>query len=174
VSYEYRGTGFNTADVHIQLVLFMLAEEIDRMPNPPDWLRETRAYWHREATNGVRGMVLPELDQRLGSDPDRVAAGLALAGQVRRRLEEYAPAIPQAVVNSLGTGFYSPTGERSGFGADLSTDVLISDVDDLMAILRGDVLVGNYVYASREVRIERYYAARRARTRRWFHLRRPR
>jgi hypothetical protein len=137
VSYEYGGRDFDTADAYIQLVLFMLCEEIDRMPAPPDWVRETRAYWHREATDGVRGMVLPELDERLGEDPDRVAIVLALAGQVRRRLDEYAPAIPQAVVNSWGTGFYSPTGERSGFGGDVPTDPLLGDVDSLIALLRG-------------------------------------
>lgn len=140
--FEYRGRGFFTADAYVQLLLAFLCEEIDRVPETPDWVRKTRADWHKQATNGTRGLVWPGLDEHLGEDPDRVNVVLTLVDRVRQRLEDYGEAVAKDVVNDFGTGRWGDRPEDRGFGADVPTDVLIGDINSLTAVLRDEHVYG--------------------------------
>lgn len=178
--FEYKDRGFWSADSYVQLLLFMLQQEIDSMPAAPDWLRKIQSDWHDEATNGVRGMVTPDLDGHLGTDPERIKIALTLASQVGQRLVEYAPAIPRDVVNTFGTGVYSPTDEPRAFLADVPTDVLISDIDKVIALLSGgpvpgDHFKGRHAYRGRRILLPSpaylravAHHASRPRRRRWW------
>ena len=40
---DYRGKGFEANDSEIEIWLALMVQEIDKLPQPPDWLRDPTA-----------------------------------------------------------------------------------------------------------------------------------
>ena len=99
---RYRGKGFWTRDGQIQVWLYLLIEEIDRLGDAPAWLRELREDWLVQSTLGASGCVSAELDQ-VATSPDRVEALVELSERALSRLPERGPRLTLEVPYSYGT-----------------------------------------------------------------------
>ena len=84
---EYRERGFWSRDASIELWLYLLAQEVRRLDDPPAWLREAAEDWHLQATVGMGGCVSAGLDQYVPT-PERAAVILGLAERALARLRE--------------------------------------------------------------------------------------
>jgi hypothetical protein len=134
---DYDGCGFWSRDFQAEVWLYLLSQEADGVVGRPGWLDKARDDWMMQATVGFMGSVSADLDGHLGSDPERVAAVLALSLRVRARLAGWSPAIPRDVVNAFGTG-----GAGAHFRGDLDTDILLSYADAFISLLRGEIPAG--------------------------------
>lgn len=130
---DFRGNGFWCNDSGVELWLYLVCAEIDRLESRPAWLDEARQWWFGHATFGASGAVISDFDGHLGEDADRIALTLELAGRARRRVEAYGEAIPKDEVNSWGTG-----GKGSYFRGDVDTAWLLGEFDLFSALLRGE------------------------------------
>ena len=71
---SYRGKGFWARDGQVEVWLYLLVQEIDRLDPPPDWLLEVRHDWHVNATLGMRAALLVSSSQRTASSITNVTA----------------------------------------------------------------------------------------------------
>jgi hypothetical protein len=134
---DYRGAGFWVRDFQAEVWLWLLADEAARLPDAPVWLADAREDWLVQATAGFMGCLSSGLDDHLGTDAERVALTLELAGKVMRRLTAWSPAIPKDLVNSFGTG-----GEPESFDHDLDTDQVLACGRAFITLLRGEFSPG--------------------------------
>ncbi|WP_205825802.1 hypothetical protein [Microbispora catharanthi] len=130
---DYRGSGFWVHDYQAEVWLYLLAQEVKTIPEPPAWLAGARTDWEIQATAGFMGCVSSCMDKHLGTEPDRVALALDLSERVQRRLLAWSPAIPKDLANSFGTG-----GEQESFNADLPTGPLLACGRAFISLLRGE------------------------------------
>ena len=128
---DYQGRGFWARDAQVELWLHLLSTEADAAGTSPDWLEEAREDWRLQATAGFMGCVSPSLDRHLEDDPERVGAVLDLAMSVRRRLEDWSPAIPKDVASGFGTG-----GEDEYLTEDVDVSVMLRFADEFIGLLR--------------------------------------
>jgi hypothetical protein len=81
-----RGHGFWTRDPLLEVWLRVLANEVDRLPSVPTWLRTARTNWHIQATSGFNGFVSAGLDETLtDAERSRFVEGLCVAALARLR-----------------------------------------------------------------------------------------
>jgi hypothetical protein len=99
---SYRGRGFWARDGQVEVWLYLLVQEIDRLPSPPDWLREARESWHVQSTLGLMGCVSAGLDE-VATTPERVRVLVDLAHGALRWLREQGPRLTLTVPYSHGT-----------------------------------------------------------------------
>ena len=109
----FRGTGFWSRDVSIELGLYLLAQEVRRLDNPPEWLRAAAEEWHLRAALGMGGCVSAGLDEHAPT-PERVALVLRLAARALAGLRERGDVLPSAWLDSLGLGGPGATFTRDG------------------------------------------------------------
>lgn len=81
----FKGKGFWSNDGQIEAWLALLAEEIDRMSNPAEWLVELKREWVLQATLHGGGIVSAGLDDFATSD-DRIRQILNLSDSALNRL----------------------------------------------------------------------------------------
>ncbi len=116
---EYRGHGFWTRDGKLEIWLHELVCAVDRLPAPPDWLRQAREAWHLQATVGFGGCIDAGLDQWLGDQADRVVTLVGLAADALGHLREQQVLRCEAL-NSAGLG-----GQGATWTRDLAVDVVV-------------------------------------------------
>jgi hypothetical protein len=128
------GSGFWTRDAVLELWLFLLAREVDRLADPPEWLRAARDHWRLHATAGFTGMVSACLDEHAGP-PDRAAEVLRLAERGVAWVREQGPVLPAGLLNSFGLG-----GPGATFTEDVPAAVFLPAGEAILRLLRGEVL----------------------------------
>jgi len=69
--------GFWLNDGHFQLLLHFLANEVDRLPDPPDWLQDKRDAWREESASAKVGCFSACLQDIGPSEKALRIAGLA-------------------------------------------------------------------------------------------------
>jgi hypothetical protein len=130
---EYRGAGFWSRDAKIELWLYLLAEEIRRLDDPPAWLRAAAEDWHTQATAGMNGCVSAGLDQHIPT-PERAAVVQELAERALAGLRARGEVLPAGWLNSLGTG-----GPGASFTQDCPAEVFSPVAQAFIRLLRGEV-----------------------------------
>ena len=107
---DFKDYGFWARDTHIELWLYLLVQEIDKLGARPDWLIEAREHWHEQATVGFVGWVHPQLDDYLTSR-ERVDLVIGLSARVLNLLNEKGEYLSGEYLNArgIGGGGYQPT-----------------------------------------------------------------
>ncbi|MFG2985421.1 hypothetical protein ACGFYQ_29875 [Streptomyces sp. NPDC048258] len=137
----YRDSGFWVRDFQAEIWLYLLAQEARAVADAPAWLARACDDWEIQATTGFVGCVSSCLDERLGTDSDRVALALHLSERALQRLLAWAPAIPKDLVNSFGTAGDEP------FFRDQPTDPLLACGRAFISLLRGELPPGHDSWA---------------------------
>ena len=100
---EYRKKGFWTRDGQIQVWLYLLIEEIDRLVDPPEWLLELRQKLLLQSTLGVNGAVSARLDRRGDLARSDVETLIKLSNEALTHLRERGPQLTLEVPFSFAT-----------------------------------------------------------------------
>lgn len=100
---DFKDYGFWARDTHIDLWLYLLVQEIDKLESIPDWLKEAREHWYEQATVAFIGCVHPQLDDYLVSQ-DRIDLVMMLSERVLKLLGEQGEYLTGEYLNSLGIG----------------------------------------------------------------------
>jgi hypothetical protein len=130
---SYRGHGFWSNDATIGLWLKLVAQEVQRLNNPPEWLRVAAEEWDLQATMEITGCVSAQLN-KYASTPESAAvvlelSELALAG-LRRRTDN----LSKGWLNSLDLG-----GPDSMFMEDLPVEIFTPIGEAFIRLLRGEI-----------------------------------
>jgi hypothetical protein len=99
---RFREKGFWARDGQVGVWLYLLVQEIDRLPAPPAWLREARDDWHVQSTLGASGCVSAGLDA-IATTPERVKGLVDLSHRALQWLRDHGPRLTLAVPYSYGT-----------------------------------------------------------------------
>ena len=99
-STDFRDARFWTGDSGLQVWLFLLARELERLPARPDWLDEAIAHWRTQATAAGIGCVNADLD-RFCSSPDRIDLVVAGGNRVLEWLRGQGPCLSKELLNSF-------------------------------------------------------------------------
>lgn len=97
---DFRGDAFIAKDWKLEVWLHLLAREVDKMPKPPGWLLEARAYWHEQATLSINGCIDAGLTEFL-TDDVRVGTARNLAQRVYSFLLRFGERVPHDFLNEL-------------------------------------------------------------------------
>ena len=81
----FAGKGFFLNDGHLEFLLHLLANEVDRLKDAPPWLLEARGHWRLQSVIRATGCVDPGLRQFLTTS-ERVALALELATKARQSI----------------------------------------------------------------------------------------
>lgn len=130
---DFQGYGFWSGDPALEVWLELLAREVDRSTDAPDWLRDAGRYWREVASIGLIGCISAELDERL-TDPARVRIVVDVAEQALAWLRAQGPILSVALLESLGTG-----GEGSYFTRDVDTDLFVRVGEAFVRLLDGEL-----------------------------------
>jgi hypothetical protein len=128
---EFRGYGFWAQDSALEVWLYVLASEIGKSTDQPDWLRSARKDWHLKATVGFMGWICANLDEHLTST-DRLDVTVRLSNQALAWFHEQGPLISAEVLNSFRVG-----GEGAYFTRDVETDNFIRVGETFVQLLEG-------------------------------------
>jgi hypothetical protein len=99
---RFREKGFWARDGQVEVWLYLLVQEIDRLPSPAAWLREVRESWHVQSTIGAIGWVSAGLDE-IATTPERIKVLVDLAYSALSWLRSQGPRLTLAVPYSYGT-----------------------------------------------------------------------
>lgn len=99
-SVQFRGSSFVANDATLEVWLALVADEIDGMPDPPDWLADLRDDWDIQATSGFGFGVVPELD-RWAADEARREVLVEVCERAYARLEQAGDPVPAGFLNGL-------------------------------------------------------------------------
>jgi hypothetical protein len=107
---DFKDHGFWARDTHIDLWLYLLVREIDKLESIPAWLKAAREHWHEQATVAFVGWVHPQLDDYLVSQ-DRVDLIVQLSDRVWNLLNKNGEYLSGEYLNArgIGGGGYQPT-----------------------------------------------------------------
>ena len=94
---------FDAPDPVLEVWLRLIVDEIDALPEAPDWLRTAREDWQLIATEEFGFGVIPDLDGVL-TDQARLGLVLQLSKRALARLKAFGDPIPKASLNALGAG----------------------------------------------------------------------
>jgi hypothetical protein len=125
--------GFWARDTTIELWLYLLADEVRKLDEMPEWLREASDNWTEQATVGMTGCVSACLDE-YASTPERAALVLTLAERALASLRARGSSLPVTWLNSLGLG-----GPGSYFTGDSPADPFLQTGDTFVKLLRGEI-----------------------------------
>jgi hypothetical protein len=106
---DFKGYGFWARDTHIDLWLYLLVREIDKLESGDDWLKGAREHWLEQATVAFVGWVHPQLDDYLTSQ-ERVDLVIRLSERVLKLLNEKGGHVSGEYLNArgIGGGGYQP------------------------------------------------------------------
>jgi len=130
---RYRGRGFWSRDATIELWLYLLAQEVQRLDAPPDWLCAAAEDWRLQATAGFGGCVSAGLDKHAPT-PEQAVVILRMAERALAELRERGEVLSVAWLNSLGLG-----GPESYFTQDVPTEVFTRVGEAFICLLRGEI-----------------------------------
>jgi hypothetical protein len=130
---SFRDRGFEASDSALEIWLRLLVDEIDKLPNVPSWLRETREEWKLQATAGFGFGVMPGLDEIVISSERRDVV-LELCASAMRRLHDYGPIISRDELNDI-----AGANEESMFTRDAETEFFERTGDYFTKLLRGEL-----------------------------------
>ena len=97
----FRGVGFWSNDEQIEAWLALLTQEISRLIDPPEWLRDLQTEWVEQATVHGGGIVSSLLDEFATSD-DRIGVLLSISAEALQRLEAAPPLITVTINDYRG------------------------------------------------------------------------
>jgi hypothetical protein len=100
---DFKGYGFWARDTHIDLWLYLLVREIDKLESRADWLEAAREHWLEQATVSFVGLVQPQLDEYLTSQ-ERVDLVIHLSERVLNLLYEKGGHVSGEYLNARGIG----------------------------------------------------------------------
>ena len=100
---DFKDYGFWARDTGIELWLYLLVQEIDKLESISDWLKGVRKHWYQQATVGFVGWVHPQLDDFLASQ-DKIKLVILLSERVLKLLREQGEYLSGEYLNSLGIG----------------------------------------------------------------------
>lgn len=143
---EFGDHGLWVSDAHIELWLYLISTEVDRMDAPPGWLLQAREYWLEMAVAGTHGVVMPDFDTHLDKDEERVRIVLELHDRVRRRIESYGEKLPREAADGI-----------PWFTGGYPTEDLAQPFGDIERLLRGEGELAPLMRAQRE-KLRRYVA----------------
>ena len=87
---EYNKNGFWARDGQVEVWLYLLVQEIEKLESPPEWLIQAKQDWHLQATVGFTGCVSPSLDEIVTSE-ERKELVIRLCQSVLAKLKEIGP-----------------------------------------------------------------------------------
>jgi hypothetical protein len=129
----YRGHGFWSNDATIGLWLYLIAQEVQRLDNPPEWLRVAAKEWHLQATMEITGCVSAQLDE-YASTPERAEVVLEVSEFALAGLRGRTDNLSKGWLNSLDLG-----GPGSIFMEDLPVEVFTPIGEAFIRLLRGEI-----------------------------------
>ncbi len=100
---SFRGHEFIANDAYSEILIWLIAKEIDRQNVPSEWLREVRDDWFTQATQGFGFGIEPMLDRYL-SDMEKVAVMRSIVFDVCRSLESRASDFSPKELSGWGIG----------------------------------------------------------------------
>jgi len=128
---DYRAQGFEANDGAIEVLLALLVQEIDKLDQIPDWLREARDEWELQATAGFGFGVMPELDRFITDDSRRYTV-IDLTRRALKELESWGDPITSETLNDLETG-----GKNSTFTEDVPAAIFLRTARYFLKLLEG-------------------------------------
>jgi hypothetical protein len=128
---DFHGVGFTAKDWKVQVWLHLLVCEIDRLPQPPQWLCSAREYWREQAILAINGCVDPRLDFYL-TDDERVALLRQIAQHVYSDLRAFGESVPRDFLNTL-----CELSGQSQYREDVRTDLFLDYGRALLKLLDG-------------------------------------
>lgn len=127
---EFNNYGFWAKDSSIEVWLYLLVIEIDKIEDLPDWLKKTREQWLIDATAGFIGCISPNLDKYL-TNYDKVLLVIKLSGDVLKWLSQQ-KSLSYKYLNSLGVGGIWWT-------RDIKAEVFIQIGRKFIELLKGEL-----------------------------------
>lgn len=132
---DFRDYGFWAWDGAVEVWLYLLVQEIDKLESIPDWLKEARDHWLLQATVGFVGWIHPQLDNYLVSQ-DRINLVVTLSEHVLKWLSDQGEYVAQKYLNSLGL----PHAGAWGTGAaDVEAEIFARIGRKFIELLRGEL-----------------------------------
>lgn len=129
----YRGAGFWARNYSVEMWMYLLSQEAQRLEEAPEWLLAAADDWHHQATVDMMGCVSPDLDEH-ATTPERVAVLLRLAERALAALHERGALLSVDWLNSLGLG-----GPDMRFDRDLPTEVFTRVGEAFIRLVRGEI-----------------------------------
>ena len=130
---SFHGQGFEANDSALEIWLAILVNEIRKLDQIPDWLREVRDEWHLQSTAGFGFGVMPRLDDFVTSEERRVSI-LKLAHQALDKLKGFGETVSREELNLLMTG-----GEGATFTQDVPSSELVRPARYFIKLLEGNL-----------------------------------
>jgi hypothetical protein len=130
---DFRGQGFEASDATLEVWLLLLVDEIDRLENPPHWLKEIREEWYTQGTAGFGFGVMPGLDQFV-TGPECLETIIDLSGKALHRLRTFGTTIPADQLNAIMRG-----GKGTVFTESVQSAVFEKVGDYFIKLLRGEL-----------------------------------
>jgi hypothetical protein len=130
---SFQNHGFWAADADLEVWLYFLAQQIDSMSSPSDWLREVGKYWHTQATAGFHGFIAVNLDEFANTE-DRCSQLVALNEAALQTLRSHGPYLRREELNTMETG-----GSGSYFTADRPTEDFAKVGEHFIKLLRNEL-----------------------------------
>ncbi|GIK37925.1 MAG: hypothetical protein BroJett011_17580 [Chloroflexota bacterium] len=130
---DFKDYGFWARDPTLEVWLYWLVQEIDKLDSLPEWLKEAREEWYIQATLGLVGSINPQFDDYLLTQ-ERVNLVLLLCERVLQWLEEQGEYLSKEYLNSLGVG-----GPGSEWTADVEVELFAQLGRKFVELLSGEV-----------------------------------
>lgn len=104
---EHQEKGFWVKDGRLEIWLYLLVQEINKLHEVPLWLAQLRENWEFQTTGTCRGFMTASLDE-FAVDDQRRRMLLELSERALRRLDEYGECITveQLRATKVGGGTY--------------------------------------------------------------------
>jgi hypothetical protein len=126
--------GFWLNDGHFELLLHLLAREVDHVADPAEWLLTKRDQWQQEATSGAIGCHSVHLDD-LVSFPGSTLVVAGLGERVHERVEMRTEPL------SAEQGVVSTTGLATTFVGDIPKEWFLQGLEAFIRLLKGNLQV---------------------------------
>jgi hypothetical protein len=130
---DFGAHGFWLNDGHFELLLHLLANEVDREPHPEEWLLALRDDWRQESTSGAIGCHNAHLDDLESSGDPMIVAGLA------ERAYSRVAARSQSL--SAEKGVRTDSGAAVAFVGDIPKEWFLQGLEALIRLLKGELQV---------------------------------
>lgn len=99
----YNNQGFWVSDSELEVWLYLLVYEIDRLSEKPNWLINARQHWLFHATAGFLGCINASLPDIIDTEEKRKII-LDLAFKAKQQLLSFDTKIPSAFLTNAGVG----------------------------------------------------------------------
>jgi hypothetical protein len=128
---EYRQHGFWARDSCLEVWLYTLAAEIDRLPELSPWHRTLRDHWYEQAKFGGVGCLWVGLDDYVTTE-EEITAVIQLCEAALRTLEAHGETISHGYLNQIAS-------EGSHWPRDVDTTLFTRTGQACIRLLRGEI-----------------------------------